>query len=148
LPLCTGGRVRRCLLSGVKRTLATASADGEKLTRAEIEIPRLISRRGAVSQALCQYILGHKVCARSDRAQIGRRGLPRPAVGHQLERDFLALVQAVHPGTFDSADVNEYVPATVIRLDEAVAFLAVEPLYGSLRHVILLSKCVYERSRF
>jgi hypothetical protein len=61
---------------------------------------------------------------------------------------FLALVEAIHPGAFDGADVDEYVLAAVIRLDEAVAFLAVEPLYGSLRHVILLSKCVYERSRF
>jgi hypothetical protein len=46
-------------------------------------------------------------------------------------------------GPFHSADVDEHVLAAVIRLDEPEAFLAVEPLYGSLRHVTLLSSvCV------
>jgi hypothetical protein len=35
--------------------------------------------------------------------------------------------------------VNEHVLTTVIRLDEAKTFLAVEPLYGSYRHETLLS---------
>ena len=82
---------------------------------------------------------------RSHGAQIGRRGLS--ALSHNVERDFLSLVEAAHPGAFDSADVDEYVLAAVIWLDEAEAFLAVEPLYGSLRHVSLLSS-VYKRSRF
>jgi hypothetical protein len=43
--------------------------------------------------------------------------------------------------------VDEHILAAVIRLDKAEAPLAVEPLYGSLRHVSLLSS-VYERSRF
>jgi hypothetical protein len=43
--------------------------------------------------------------------------------------------------------VDEHVLAAVIRLDEAEALLAVEPLYGSSSHVSLLSS-VYERSRF
>ena len=64
-----------------------------------------------------------KYVLRLDRAQIGCRGLSGPAVGHQLERDFLALVQAVHPGTFDSADVNEYVLTAVIRLYKAAALI-------------------------
>jgi hypothetical protein len=34
--------------------------------------------------------------------------------------------------------VHEDILATAIRLDETVAFLAVEPLYDSLRHVTLL----------
>jgi hypothetical protein len=82
---------------------------------------------------------------RLDGAQIGCRGLS--ALGHNVERDFLSLVEAAHPGAFDSADVDEHVLAAVIWLDEAEALLAVEPLYGSLRHVSLLSS-VYERSRF
>jgi hypothetical protein len=35
--------------------------------------------------------------------------------------------------------VHEDILAAIIRLDEAEAFLAVEPLHGSLRHVALLS---------
>ena len=64
---------------------------------------------------------------RSDGAQIGCRGLS--AVGHNVERDFLSLVEIVHPGAFDGADVDEYVLTAVIRLDEAEALLAVESLY-------------------
>src|SRR5215471_15256472 len=123
-------------------------ARSRKTNQAETKTPRLISRRGAVSYPYASTSVVIKYVLRSDRAQIGRRGLSGLAVGYQVERDFLTLVEAIHPGAFDSADVDEYVLAAIIRLDEAVAFLAVEPLYGSLRHVILLSKCVYERSRF
>jgi hypothetical protein len=35
--------------------------------------------------------------------------------------------------------VHENILAAVIRLDEAEAFLAIEPLYGSLCHISLLS---------
>jgi hypothetical protein len=35
--------------------------------------------------------------------------------------------------------VYEYILATVIRLNESKALLAVEPLHGSLRHIRLLS---------
>ena len=76
---------------------------------------------------------------RSGGAQIVCRGFARPAIGHNFERDLLSLVQAVHPGAFDGADVDEYILAAVIRLDETKAFLAVEPLYDSLRHKTLLS---------
>jgi hypothetical protein len=34
--------------------------------------------------------------------------------------------------------MHEDILTTVVRLDETEAFLAVEPLYGSLRHVTLL----------
>lgn len=42
--------------------------------------------------------------------------------------DFLSLVDAMQPGAFRSADVDEHVFAAVIRLDEAKTFLAVKPL--------------------
>jgi hypothetical protein len=45
----------------------------------------------------------------------------------------------VHPSAFDGADVHENILAAVIRPDETEAFLAIEPLYGSLRHETLLS---------
>jgi len=93
----------------------------------------------AVNQVLCQYIRGQKLWfgLRLDGAQIACRGLS--ALGHNVERDFLSLVEAMQPGAFHSADVDEDVLAAVVRLDEAKAFLAVEPLYGSSHHVTLLS---------
>jgi hypothetical protein len=40
---------------------------------------------------------------------------------------------------FDRANVHEDVLATVIRLDESKALLAIEPLHDSLHYVALLS---------
>jgi hypothetical protein len=40
----------------------------------------------------------------------------------------LALIEAVHPGAFDRADVHKDILAAVFGLDEAVALLAVKPL--------------------
>src|SRR5215472_16181106 len=89
-------------------------------------------RRGAVNQvsASTSVVRNYGSAlrsdgAKSDGAQIGCRGLS--AFGHNVERDFLSLVETVHPGAFDSADVDEYVFAAVIRLNEAEALLAVEP---------------------
>ena len=76
---------------------------------------------------------------RSDGAQIFRRGLAGLAIGNNIEGDFLPLIEATHPGALDRADMDEDILAAVIRLDEAKAFLAVEPLYRTLRHVTLLS---------
>jgi hypothetical protein len=86
------------------------------------------------------------VRAPSDGAQIVSRGLPGPAIGDNLKREPLSLIEAAHPGAFDSADVHEHVLAAVIRLDETEAFLAVEPLYDSLRHVTFFQVCVNHRA--
>ena len=43
----------------------------------------------------------------SGGAQIVRRGLSCPSIGNNLERDLLPLIEAVHPGAFDRADVHE-----------------------------------------
>src|SRR5215472_8899242 len=82
----------------------------------------------------------------SDGAQIFRRGLARLSISNNLERDLLSLVQAPQPGALNRADVHENVFAAVIRLDEAEAFLAIEPLHGSLRHIALLSVGVTRQS--
>jgi hypothetical protein len=76
---------------------------------------------------------------RSDRAQTVRRSLAGPLIGNNLERNLLSLGEATYPGAFHCADVHEDVLAAIIRLDETKAFLTVKPLYGSLRHVNLLS---------
>jgi hypothetical protein len=72
---------------------------------------------------------------RSDGAQIVCRGFAGPAIGYYVERNLLSLIEAVHPSTFNGADVHEDILAAVIRLDKAEAFLAVEPLYCTLRHM-------------
>jgi hypothetical protein len=76
---------------------------------------------------------------RSGGAQIVCRGFAGPAIGYNVEQNLLSFVEAVHPGTFDGADVHEDILAAVIRLDKAEAFLAVEPLYRTLRHMTPLS---------
>jgi hypothetical protein len=90
---------------------------------------------------------------RSDGAQIVRRGLTGLSIGNNVESDLLSLVEPTHPSAFDGADVHEDILAAIIRLDEAEAFLDIEPLHGSLRHLALLSvTCVVrprgKRSRF
>ena len=47
----------------------------------------------------------------------------------------MSLVEAVHPGAFDSADVHEHILAAIIGLNEAEAFLAIKPFYRTLRHM-------------
>src|SRR5260370_29760867 len=76
---------------------------------------------------------------RSDGAQIFSRGFARLWISNNLERDLLSLVEPVHASAFDRADVHEHILAAVIRLDESVALLAVEPLHGSLHHMARLS---------
>ncbi len=89
---------------------------------------------------------------RSDGAQIFGRGLARLSISDNVVRDLLSLVEAMHAGAFDRADMHEHILAAVIRLDEAKAFLAIEPFHGSLRHISSL-RCVCneaarQRSRF
>src|SRR5260221_12073588 len=73
---------------------------------------------------------------RSGGAQVVRRGLACPSISNNLERDLLSLVEPRHSGTFDRADVHKDILTAVIRLDEAEAFLAIEPLHGSLCHIL------------
>src|SRR6266581_4022770 len=55
-----------------------------------------------------------------------------------VELDLLPFLQAAVAAAGDRAEVHEHVRAVLDR-DEAVAFVAVEPLHGALRHVDLLS---------
>ena len=50
----------------------------------------------------------------------------------------LSLIKPGHTGAVDRANVHEDIFAAIIRLDEAEALLVVEPLHGSLRHIVLL----------
>jgi hypothetical protein len=113
--------------------------------------PRTANRtRGLKPHKPCQYIRGQGDMAiaggRSGCLQIVRRRFSGPSVGDNLIKDLLSLVEAVHPSALDGADVHENILAAVIGLDEAKAFLAVEPLYGSLRHETLLSGTCLDRA--
>ena len=97
-----------------------------------------MGQRKASQPKLCQYIRGQSVVVspqRLGRDKILGGGLASLAVGYDLVRDLLPLVEAVQPCPLDGADVNEHVISTVIRLDEAEALLAVEPLHGPCGHL-------------
>jgi hypothetical protein len=81
--------------------------------------------------------------AASNGAQVVRRGLARPAIGNDIERDLLSLVEAAHSRTLDGADMHEHILAAVIGLNEAIAPLGVEELYGALCRIIPRSDCVH-----
>jgi putative tryptophan/tyrosine transport system substrate-binding protein len=74
---------------------------------------------------------------RLNGAQIICRRLAGPSISNNFERDLLSLIEAVHSRAFDRADMDEDVLAAIVRLNEAKAFLAIEPLHGSLRHETL-----------
>ena len=67
-------------------------------------------------------------------AQIVGRRLARAAICDDFVADLLTFTQRSKSGALNGADVHEDILAAIVRLDEAKAFLAVEPLYGSLRH--------------
>jgi hypothetical protein len=75
------------------------------------------------------------LCAAAlDGAQIFSGRFAAAAVGHDFEGDLLSLIEGAHSGAFDRADVHEDILVAIFRLDEAEAFLAIEPLHCSLVH--------------
>src|SRR6266566_1027224 len=80
--------------------------------------------------------------------QIVRRGLARIlSIDNNVESDLLSLVERTHASAFDRADVHEDILAAIIRLDEAEAFLVIEELHGSSRHITVLSGTCVMRPR-
>src|SRR2546429_1788243 len=98
---------------------------------------------------------GLSLCSRSllARGQSALAPAPSPAGGSagdldvfrlgsllalgDVELDLLPFLQAAVAAAGDRAEVHEHVRATVDR-DEAIAFVAVEPLHSALRHLDLL----------
>jgi hypothetical protein len=76
---------------------------------------------------------------RSDDLQIVRRGLACLSIGDNVESDLLPLIEETHASAFDRTDVHEDILAAIIWLNEAEAFLVIEPLHGSFCHIALLS---------
>jgi hypothetical protein len=67
----------------------------------------------------------------SERFEVGGRGFTLLTT-FLVETDLLTLVQATKASTLDRGDMNEDILRTVIRLNEAIPFLSVEPLDRSL----------------
>ena len=81
-------------------------------------------------------------------AQIVGRRFAGTAIGDDFVADLLAFTQGSKAGPFDSADVHEHVVAAVIRLDKAIAFGSVKPLYGPHAHGIVPSQDRYNETCF
>jgi hypothetical protein len=63
--------------------------------------------------------------------QLVRRGLARIlSIDNNVKSNLLSLVEGTHASAFDRADVHEDILAATIRLNEAEAFLVIEPLGG------------------
>src|SRR5580693_898497 len=78
-------------------------------------------------------MLARRPAVGSDSLQVLRRKLALLAF-LDFVADLLALVQVADPRPLDRGDVDEDVLRPVIRLDEAVALLGVEPFDGACRH--------------
>jgi hypothetical protein len=75
-----------------------------------------------------------KVFSRSCALEAVCGNLARTLVADQFVGDLLTVLELAEAGALNGRDVNEYVLRTVVRLNEAVAFGCVEPLYSTGSH--------------
>jgi hypothetical protein len=59
--------------------------------------------------------------------------------------DRLTLIERTKAGTFNTGDMDEYVSAAILRLNESIAFRRVEPFHSASSHHGLL--CPHKRNR-
>tara|TARA_B100000378_G_scaffold161190_1_gene129854 strand:- start:223 stop:714 length:492 start_codon:yes stop_codon:yes gene_type:complete len=88
----------------------------------------------------CQYIRGHRnkdviLCS----AQVFRSAFAGPAVSNDVKGQLLAFGDRAHSRAFDSGNMDEYVRATAISLNEAKTLGAVEEFYCASAHDDFLS---------
>ena len=98
----------------------------------------------------CQYVRGQgpmSAMRELGGAQIVCRRLSGLAIGNNVERDLLSLIEAVHAGAFDCADMHEDIFAAVLGSNESETFLAVKPLDCSLHHGSFPCVCVKIKPR-
>src|SRR5262245_48435273 len=74
---------------------------------------------------------------RSTRFEVVRRLLA--AVADHFIFDHLTLVERAQAGALDRGDMDEYISAPVLRLNESIAFRRVEPFDGASGHHGLLA---------
>jgi hypothetical protein len=65
-----------------------------------------------------------------DSLQVRRRGLALLAT-FEIEADLLALIEPGQAGTLDRRNMDEDVLRSIIRLNEAVSFLRIEPFHST-----------------
>jgi hypothetical protein len=56
-----------------------------------------------------------------DDAQIVGRGLARPSIGNNIERNPLSLIEDLRPSALDRPDMHEDVLAAFVRPDKSVS---------------------------
>jgi len=69
----------------------------------------------------------------SDSLQVRRRGLALLA-SLDVEADLLAFIEASQAGALDGRDMDKDILRPVVRLDEAVPLLGIEPFDRAFRH--------------
>jgi hypothetical protein len=76
--------------------------------------------------------------------QSNRFGLRAFISAADLKNDLLAFIEHFVPVHVDGGIVDENVLPSTVDRDEAVAFFSVEPLDGSVRHVLLPMPCFFD----
>src|SRR5450830_1797324 len=92
--------------------------------RSGMESPRLVN----VKLKRCAR---RSMCGSSGNDQVHGLRAFALLVGLDIEADLLSLVQALETGLFHGGDVDEHIACAIVRLDEAVAALAIEKLNDS-----------------
>lgn len=123
-------RSLRCLIFSV---IHCASAVSKTKALLPWHARRQGSKRRLASTSVVKATLvwAAPLCGGGQILSGGLAGLP---ITNDLIRELLSLVEIRHAGPFDGADMDKYVLAAIIGLDEAEAIAAVKPLYGSLVH--------------
>jgi hypothetical protein len=78
--------------------------------------------------------------------QLVSRRLAAAAIDGKFVTDLLAFREAKQPCALNRADVNEHIRSAGLRLDEAEAFLGVEPFYDTGLHDMSFQEQVPRRT--
>jgi hypothetical protein len=97
---------------------------------------------------LRRYIRGQLGRQQLLGAQIVCGVLARTLIANEVVRDLLTIVETAQTRTLDCRNMNEHVSRAIIRLDEAEALGAVEPLDGTSIHNDRLSMLVITQRLF
>jgi hypothetical protein len=89
--------------------------------------PPTLVRVSRIPHKLVAWVLGHHSGLEIDGGLFA-------AVLLDLVGDFLPFMETVEPGSLNRADMDEYVFAAAVRLNEAITLCAVEPLNRACGH--------------
>jgi hypothetical protein len=114
----------RCIASGGSKQGTSGSASA-------ITAVRALRRMSPCNVGAA--VLAAPTEAHSDRLQIRRRGLALLAT-FEVEANLLALIEARQASALDRRYVDENIFRAIIRLNEAVSLLGIEPFDRAFRH--------------